>query len=248
MATASIWSGGWSRFRGEKSPQGPVGGEAIVPERLAAGTLYPLGSARHLPSNRRRPPHPPRLAGPRGERARGERGRFVLANGSGAMLDAAEPLAGEHVSRRSRPARQGAERPYHLCCRRERGRYPHAMLGDRLGTPARSPNSMSDARAVRDARKRAAGRRGAVRTAPAATEGCRGRPRDPRRGARARAVAAAVEQGGRGFARTAFLAARACRRPVAGRLRRGADRKHWRTGCCPSSAARRRSPASTPAR
>jgi ATP-dependent helicase HrpB len=28
-------------------------------------------------------------------RARGERGRFVLANGSGAMLDAADPLAGE---------------------------------------------------------------------------------------------------------------------------------------------------------
>ncbi|RWH53646.1 MAG: ATP-dependent helicase HrpB, partial [Mesorhizobium sp.] len=28
-------------------------------------------------------------------RARGERGRFVLANGSGAMVDAADPLAGE---------------------------------------------------------------------------------------------------------------------------------------------------------
>ncbi|MDX8477147.1 ATP-dependent helicase HrpB [Mesorhizobium sp. VK24D] len=76
------------RFRGEKSPRANAarqlaerlarqagGGRADTP--AAAGTLLIHA-------------WPDRVA-----RARGERGRFVLANGSGAMVDAADPLAGE---------------------------------------------------------------------------------------------------------------------------------------------------------
>ncbi|PSJ62224.1 ATP-dependent helicase HrpB [Pseudaminobacter soli (ex Li et al. 2025)] len=78
-----------SRFMGERSPRAVAakqlaerlaraangGGRASAPE--AAGALLLRA-------------WPDRVA-----KARGERGRFVLANGSGAMLDAADPLAGE---------------------------------------------------------------------------------------------------------------------------------------------------------
>ncbi|MDX8466456.1 ATP-dependent helicase HrpB [Mesorhizobium sp. VK23B] len=76
------------RFRGERSPRANAarqlaerlakqagGGRADTP--VAAGALLIHA-------------WPDRVA-----RARGERGRFVLANGSGAMVDAADPLAGE---------------------------------------------------------------------------------------------------------------------------------------------------------
>ncbi|RWO74693.1 MAG: ATP-dependent helicase HrpB [Mesorhizobium sp.] len=76
------------RFRGEKSPRATAAkqlaerlarqaGEAKASEAAAAGPLLVHA-------------WPDRVA-----KARGERGRFVLANGSGAMLDAADPLAGE---------------------------------------------------------------------------------------------------------------------------------------------------------
>ncbi|KAA3448854.1 ATP-dependent helicase HrpB [Mesorhizobium sp. SARCC-RB16n] len=76
------------RFRGEKSPRATSARQ--LAERLArqvdgakTGGAVPAGTLLiHA--------WPDRVA-----KARGERGRFVLANGSGAMLDAADPLAGE---------------------------------------------------------------------------------------------------------------------------------------------------------
>ncbi|WP_296746726.1 ATP-dependent helicase HrpB [Mesorhizobium sp.] len=76
------------RFRGEKSPRANAARQ--LAERLAkqAGGQRgdPSTSAGALLINA----WPDRVA-----RARGERGRFVLANGSGAMVDAVDPLAGE---------------------------------------------------------------------------------------------------------------------------------------------------------
>lgn len=76
------------RFRGERSPR------AIAARQLAERLAKQVGGAK----NSEAAPAgsllinawPDRVA-----KARGERGRFVLANGSGAMLDAADPLAGE---------------------------------------------------------------------------------------------------------------------------------------------------------
>ncbi|MDX8536736.1 ATP-dependent helicase HrpB [Mesorhizobium abyssinicae] len=76
------------RFRTEKSPRS-VSARQLA-ERLArqagGGRSSEPASAGALLIHA----WPDRVA-----RARGERGRFVLANGSGAMLDAADPLAGE---------------------------------------------------------------------------------------------------------------------------------------------------------
>ncbi|RVD13315.1 ATP-dependent helicase C-terminal domain-containing protein, partial [Mesorhizobium sp. M4B.F.Ca.ET.017.02.2.1] len=76
------------RFRTEKSPRS-VSARQLA-ERLArqagGGRSNEPASAGALLIHA----WPDRVA-----RARGERGRFVLANGSGAMLDAADPLAGE---------------------------------------------------------------------------------------------------------------------------------------------------------
>jgi ATP-dependent helicase HrpB len=77
-----------SRFMGEKSPRAVAARQ--LAERLARTANggrdndAPQAGALLLRA------WPDRVA-----RARGERGRFVLANGSGAMLDAADPLAGE---------------------------------------------------------------------------------------------------------------------------------------------------------
>jgi len=76
------------RFRGEKSPRANAARQ--LAERLArqagGGQSGEATSAGALLIHA----WPDRVA-----RARGERGRFVLANGSGAMVDAADPLAGE---------------------------------------------------------------------------------------------------------------------------------------------------------
>jgi ATP-dependent helicase HrpB len=76
------------RFRGERSPRANAARQ--LAERLAkqaGGMKDPeAASAGALLIHA----WPDRVA-----KARGERGRFVLANGSGAMLDAADPLAGE---------------------------------------------------------------------------------------------------------------------------------------------------------
>ncbi|MER9402716.1 ATP-dependent helicase HrpB [Mesorhizobium caraganae] len=76
------------RFRTEKSPRAIAARQ--LAERLAnqagGGKGDALAGAGALLIHA----WPDRVA-----RARGERGRFVLANGSGAMLDAADPLAGE---------------------------------------------------------------------------------------------------------------------------------------------------------
>jgi ATP-dependent helicase HrpB len=77
------------RFRAEKSPR-------AVAARQLAERLARQAGRRDLPDNSITPgalliyAWPDRVA-----KARGARGRFVLANGSGAMLDAADPLAGE---------------------------------------------------------------------------------------------------------------------------------------------------------
>ncbi|CDX42968.1 ATP-dependent helicase HrpB (fragment) [Mesorhizobium sp. ORS 3359] len=76
------------RFRGEKSPRANAARQ--LAERLAkqagGGQGGEAASAGALLIHA----WPDRVA-----RARGERGRFVLANGSGAMVDAADPLANE---------------------------------------------------------------------------------------------------------------------------------------------------------
>ncbi|TPI64049.1 ATP-dependent helicase HrpB [Mesorhizobium sp. B3-1-7] len=76
------------RFRGEKSPRANAARQ--LAERLArqagGGQGGEAGSAGSLLIHA----WPDRVA-----RARGERGRFVLANGSGAMVEAADPLANE---------------------------------------------------------------------------------------------------------------------------------------------------------
>jgi len=78
------------RFRNERSPRANAARQ--LAERLArqAGTAgQPAGDA-PTPGVLLLFAWPDRVA-----RARGERGRFVLANGSGASVDAADPLAGE---------------------------------------------------------------------------------------------------------------------------------------------------------
>ncbi len=76
------------RFRTEKSPR------AVAARQLAERLAKQAGSAKNgeAASAGLLLIHawPDRVA-----KARGERGRFVLANGSGAMVDAADPLAGE---------------------------------------------------------------------------------------------------------------------------------------------------------
>ncbi|TIO77849.1 ATP-dependent helicase HrpB [Mesorhizobium sp.] len=98
------------RFRTEKSPRANAARQ--LAERLAKPSPSRGGVAGRVPE-----PTPPRSAArldpplegegksagallihawpDRIARARGERGRFVLANGSGAMVDAVDPLAGE---------------------------------------------------------------------------------------------------------------------------------------------------------
>ena len=77
------------RFRGEKAPRAVAARQ--LAERLArtaakhGAALSPHASAGPLLLHA----FPDRVA-----KARGERGRFVLANGRGAMIDAADPLAG----------------------------------------------------------------------------------------------------------------------------------------------------------
>lgn len=76
------------RFRGERSPR------AIAARQLAERLARQVGGTKNsgaVPAGLLLiHAWPDRVA-----KARGERGRFVLANGSGAMLDAADPLAGE---------------------------------------------------------------------------------------------------------------------------------------------------------
>ncbi|MBA3449498.1 MAG: ATP-dependent helicase HrpB [Pseudaminobacter sp.] len=75
------------RFRNEKSPR------AIAARQLAERLARTAGGRAGEPSSAGAlllQAWPDRVA-----KARGERGRFVLANGSGAMLDPADPLAGE---------------------------------------------------------------------------------------------------------------------------------------------------------
>ncbi|HEV2898922.1 MAG TPA: ATP-dependent helicase HrpB [Pseudaminobacter sp.] len=80
------------RFRGDRSPR------AVAARQLAERLARQAGGARTALSDNSTATTgallirawPDRVA-----KARGARGRFVLANGSGAMLDAADPLAGE---------------------------------------------------------------------------------------------------------------------------------------------------------
>ncbi|BCG91334.1 DEAD/DEAH box helicase [Mesorhizobium sp. 131-2-1] len=76
------------RFRAEKSPRA-VSARQLA-ERLARQAGGGKGDAQASAGALLIHAWPDRVA-----KARGERGRFVLANGSGAILDAADPLAGE---------------------------------------------------------------------------------------------------------------------------------------------------------
>ncbi|TPJ73292.1 ATP-dependent helicase HrpB [Mesorhizobium sp. B2-7-1] len=76
------------RFRGEKSPRANAARQ--LAERLARQGGGGQGSEAAAAGSLLIHAWPDRVA-----RARGERGRFVLANGSGAMVDAADPLANE---------------------------------------------------------------------------------------------------------------------------------------------------------
>ncbi|WP_027164286.1 ATP-dependent helicase HrpB [Mesorhizobium sp. WSM1293] len=76
------------RFRGERSPRAAAAKQ--LAERLARQAGGAKGSEAAAGGPLLVHAWPDRVA-----KARGERGRFVLANGSGAMLDAADPLAGE---------------------------------------------------------------------------------------------------------------------------------------------------------
>ncbi|TGT73300.1 MULTISPECIES: ATP-dependent helicase HrpB [unclassified Mesorhizobium] len=76
------------RFRGEKSPRANAARQ--LAERLARQAGSAQGGEAASAGTLLIHAWPDRVA-----RARGERGRFVLANGSGAMVDAADPLANE---------------------------------------------------------------------------------------------------------------------------------------------------------
>ncbi|TPK67887.1 ATP-dependent helicase HrpB [Mesorhizobium sp. B2-4-19] len=76
------------RFRGERSPRATAARQ--LAERLAKQVGGTKNSEAAHAGSLLVNAWPDRVA-----KARGERGRFVLANGSGAMLDAADPLAGE---------------------------------------------------------------------------------------------------------------------------------------------------------
>ncbi|BAV49693.1 DEAD/DEAH box helicase [Mesorhizobium sp. 113-1-2] len=76
------------RFRGERSPRTTTARQ--LAERLAKQVGGAKNSEAAPAGSLLINAWPDRVA-----KARGERGRFVLANGSGAMLDAADPLAGE---------------------------------------------------------------------------------------------------------------------------------------------------------
>jgi ATP-dependent helicase HrpB len=76
------------RFRTEKSPRAAAARQ--LAERLAKQAAGGRGGAFSSAGALLIHAWPDRVA-----KARGERGRFVLANGSGAMVDAADPLAGE---------------------------------------------------------------------------------------------------------------------------------------------------------
>ncbi|MFC3327268.1 ATP-dependent helicase HrpB [Mesorhizobium cantuariense] len=76
------------RFRSERSPRATAAKQ--LAERLARQAGGAKGSEAASAGALLVHAWPDRVA-----KARGERGRFVLANGSGAMLDAADPLAGE---------------------------------------------------------------------------------------------------------------------------------------------------------
>ena len=80
------------RFRGEKSPRANAARQ--LAERLskqASSALHSSGKGEGVTAGAVLiHAWPDRVA-----KARGERGRFVLANGSGAMVDPADPLAGE---------------------------------------------------------------------------------------------------------------------------------------------------------
>jgi ATP-dependent helicase HrpB len=76
------------RFRGEKSPRAVAARQ--LAERLAKQTGGVKSNEPASAGTLLIHAWPDRVA-----RARGERGRFVLANGSGAMVDAADALAGE---------------------------------------------------------------------------------------------------------------------------------------------------------
>ena len=146
--------------------------------------------------------------------ARGERGRFVLSNGRGAMLDAADPLAGEKFLVVADLQGKAQNARIVSAAAISRGRYPRrARRAHR--DDAKETLFDLEKRAVR---VRETERLGAIvlGRAPAAGADRRGRrSRDPRCAARAWARSAAMGQGSRDAAPSAGLAASRARRALA---------------------------------
>ena len=208
------------RFRTEKSPRAIAARQ--LADRLARASSAP--SRAGSPERGADSPRPGVLllhAWPdRVAKARGERGRFVLSNGGGAMLDAADPLAGEPYLVVA-DVQGKAQNPRITAAAAVSEADIRAVLGQPAGAAAHHRIRHGAPRRAQP-RGGAARRGGAVRADAAAAERRRRRPRDTGRAAPARTVAAAVEQGCRSAARAARLAAQGGRRAMAGRIRRGA--------------------------
>ena len=228
------------------------GSPRVDPQAHGVGVaaLAPTPSPRLAAQDRCRPstreqqcrlPAHPCLAGPRRQGAR--RARPVRARQwRGRHVDAADPLAGEKLPRRRRP--QGKAQNARIAS-------AAAVAEADIRAVLAEPSSGRRETSVRPRQKRAVRVRETVRLgaivlaermlpAPAGADADRA-ILDAL--ARARACAAAVEQGGRNAAPAAGLAASRARRALARCLRRRAGRARWTIGCCRFSRARRPSPA-----
>ena len=174
-------------------------------------------------------------------KARGERGRFVLANGSGAHARRRRSAGRRGLPRRRRPAGQGAERPH----RRGRGGRARPTSARRLADRHRDARAR---RAFDRERARRARARDACGSAPSC---CRERmlPPPPARRPTARSSTRVAQHGlsllpwsedARDAARSGSPGCTRPRRALARHVRRGAARHASTTGCCPSCPARRR--------
>ena len=151
-ATAPTLNGGWSAFRTEKSPR------AVAARQLADRLARQRAGSPERGADSPRPgvlllhAWPDRVA-----KARGERGRFVLSNGSRRHARCRRPAAGRALSRRRRSAGQGAKRAHHGSGGGQRSRHPR-RAGRQDRSARRITNFDRERRAVRARETRAARR------------------------------------------------------------------------------------------
>ena len=175
--------------------------------------------------------------------ARGERGRFCLVQRARRDARRCRSARRRKIPRRRRFAGQGAERPHRL----GRGDFGRRTSARRSASASRNGRRRcSTWRSAPCAFAKPSGLGAIVlaeRLLPAPSwSGCRSR--DHRCGARARAVAAAMGQGGRNAAPSAGLAASRTRRALARHVGRGADRFAGRLAAAVPVGRRRPSRAS----